>query len=252
MGRLMISSSQICISREQEEFLAAYRTDEAWKVFIDSYGKEKVNFLDGGYLNDINNTPYYTRLEYLEFTGKQYIDTGIKGSLDISYDILFSLNSSSENSVVFGCRRYNQDDSIYTFCLGPAVSVFVDFKSASSSRLFYRVTDYSDVVRVVSGRNGSYIYLNNDLVASLEKEVNGEFTTAHNLYIGYHDPLDLVSPGTKNFIGRFYGATIMYRGNVIMNLIPVLRDGVGCFYDTYSNCFFYNLGSEDFILGPIL
>lgn len=42
----------MCISREQEEFLAAYRTDEARQAFIDSYGKEKVNFLDSRYDGD--------------------------------------------------------------------------------------------------------------------------------------------------------------------------------------------------------
>lgn len=68
MRRLIISSSQMCISREQEEFLAAYRTDEARQAFIDSYGKEKVNFLDSGFDGD-NSLPIFNKFEILAVNG---------------------------------------------------------------------------------------------------------------------------------------------------------------------------------------
>lgn len=68
MQRLVISSSQMCISREQEDFLAAYRTDEAWQLFIDSYGKEKVDFLNSGFDGD-NSLPIFNPFEILSFNG---------------------------------------------------------------------------------------------------------------------------------------------------------------------------------------
>lgn len=249
----------MCISREQEEFLSAYRTDEARQAFIDSYGKEKVNFFDSGYLENIQKPivpepvlPYDSVLEYLEFTGQQYLGLGVMGSLDIGCDIGIMPSPLSLGTFVFGCRLSRSSDAFYvTISVRPGRFI-CNVGNGESAILDVQIPDMNGFYRIVMNRSERQVFYNDSILSQNIVVVNTDFTTPHQLYVGYRDSLDNTGNIDENFIGRYYYVKLYRDGVEFMHLIPVVKDGVGCMYDLYSKELFYNIGEGDFILGPVV
>ena len=51
-------------------------------------------------------------------------------------------------------------------------------------------------------------------------------------------------------IGLWYYTKIWKDNTLLYDLIPVVKDNVGCMYNKVDGTFFYNAGSGDFIIGP--
>lgn len=52
------------------------------------------------------------------------------------------------------------------------------------------------------------------------------------------------------FKGYIYHLEIHDKGQIIMDLWPCSKNGVGMFYDLITGTFFENQGTGDFVLGP--
>lgn len=259
MSKIIVSTSRLCLSRQQEEFLSLYRSESAKKAFFESYGVAKKDFLSSGYGENSNKpivpapdfpSPYDKLVQYLGFTGTQYIGLGVHGSLNIGYDIRFSLNSQSANSFVFGCRTSRQVDACFTTVSSSyIITIFGsdDFQELQGSR-----PDLSSIVRVINNRFERIYYADDVEFAKNTNIVSKDFITPHQLYIGRRDPADDTGSVNQNFIGRFYSVKILDVGKIIMDLVPAVREGKGCMYDKISSQLFYNIGEGDFIIGPDL
>lgn len=249
----------MCISREQEEFLASYRTDEARQAFIDSYGKEKVNFLDSGYGENISKPifpepifPYDNELEYIEFTGTQYLGLGVHGSLDIGCDIGFSLTTSLVNLFVFGCRLAQYTDALFVTFSRTGDRFVCSFGNGNATELISYFKNISSKFRVVVNRSLREVYENGVVIGRNTYEYFLPFETPHQLYVGRSDSSDGVGTVVNNFVGRYYYVKLYRDGVEFMHLIPVVKDGVGCMYDLYTRELFYNIGEGEFVLGPVV
>lgn len=251
MGRLMISSSQMCISREQEEFLAAYRTDEARQAFIDSYGKEKVNFFDGGYFGNTYSDgypnvlePYDFVVDYLEVnsdSGLAYIDTGIiitDRNSEISGIVAFSYGGNTVNSSFLGLspavansfsgRTINTTEGAFAFS-----SIF-----DGSFYNFYPIRPNIPISFTISPKNG-YI------------ECDGHISQMRlNLSTPLSRPLILFGQDYPYLYFKYYSFKAVVGNAIVIDLIPVSKDGVGYMYDLVSGKLFAAQGGGNFILGP--
>ena len=250
MARLMISSSQMCISREQEEFLAAYRTDEARQAFIDSYGKEKVNFFDGGYGENSNKPfvpepplPYDYEVEYLEVTadsGIAYIDTAyVPTGLGISLRASFLVNRfvGSSFSSVFSAYRTNNEE-FYRFLQSGDSSLTVIFSYAGSTYKIVNIT-LGELLTFEFTEGGGYVF--NDISGTLS-----DFKILPNV-----SPMLLFGNTMNNlFYGRFYSFFIADYDEPKVDMIPVSKDGVGYMYDRVSGELFAAQGGGSFVVGP--
>lgn len=253
MGRLMISSSQMCISREQEEFLAAYRTDKARQAFIDSYGKEKVNFLDGGYFEEISKPivpepvlPYDFEVEYLETSGLPpycYIDT-----LQVvdTFDFLIKTKFAFTTFVNYGYIFSNEYGGGYYTRLGLNANpvsdlvvtlVNVGFTSLNVDRSYLlNPHEYT-----LDGVNKLFYYDDESLSLRSQSTINNNASII--LFLG--------APAAPiQGVGRMYYFRFEKENMLMLDLIPVSKDGVGYMYDRVSGNLFAAQGGGSFIVGP--
>lgn len=187
----------------------------------------------------------YTRLEYIESTGTQFIDTGIKEDsnncrliadflpLQGKYFIVSTFDSTNSN---YGlccfngttgnlANLYYGNNQYYLF--NNSLNLYVNSRFtvdllASDSNVVVKLNNYSETV----SRNATF---NNK-----------------NIFIG-----TLEGFSNYNFVGRIYGAKIYKNDNLVLNLIPVKRksDNKVCMYDLVNGNFLTNAGTGDFIAG---
>ena len=72
-----------------------------------------------------------------------------------------------------------------------------------------------------------------------------ELQASHVLFVGAYQEASYLA-----FIGNLYSLQIYRGGLIAMNLIPVVLDDEGCFYDTVNETFYMNEGTGELIKCP--
>ena len=187
--------------------------------------------------------PTYTKLEYIESTGTQYINILIKPSTaDTKIECEAMYMGSNSYANLFGIRT-----------------------GGSSSRDFYQFnkTGTANQYRWICGRGGDAYFTNTNLTEKTRLLFEG-----NKCYI--NDAL-IVTSGSSNSganlflfarnnegVGvdqygnwRLYSFKIYKNNELVRDFIPVkTTDGDICLYDLISKTFYMNRGSGSFIAGP--
>lgn len=179
--------------------------------------------------------PYLRRVAYLESTGYEYIDLGLKGNekLDIEADCqaLGSAGGTSGSWRVFG----DFSDT------SKSMTAIIAFPYSSN----WRRGSFSSVVATQSGariviRNSPVgYYVNGSLVVATPE--SSQFITNHSMYLfaAYWSGFN-ASTGK----GRIFDFKIREDNALVMRLVPVLDlSGRPAMYDEVSGQFFYNASS---------
>lgn len=200
----------------------------------------------GGDSNSINILPDgYTKLQYIESDGTQYIDTGLKANnntrIEMNCEIL-SDNSANGESVltIFGARS---SGSVKNF------SLIYDLDNDRWSYGYGSTRSYlssnNPVGKYIVDANKQYCYLNNDTL----NNTTSTFSCEYNMYLfALNDNGDAMWTTT----GRIYSCKIYNNDVVIRNFIPCknVNGDVGL-YDIVNDDFYGNSDSnaDDFIGG---
>lgn len=194
---------------------------------------------DDDFLTDRTLPDGYTELEYLESTGTQYIDTGVKLSNEsevkceyetdyidaTNYISAFGTSGSSPhftNYVTYPESTGNQYVSVYVGNLVPRC---------------YWPREYGKCLLVINGKHASY---NGNIITY--KDNTPDFETKSNCYV-----FDGV--GAK-LVGRVYSFSISRAGVLQADYQPALDDqGKPCMYDFVTNTPLYNKDTtgDDFV-----
>ena len=187
----------------------------------------------------------YTRVEYIESTGTQYIDTGITGNLNTEVIIKVNqISASSQNTItVFG----NRSDTDKAIVINLPTTV-----SRKTQRFGNKAIDYSTPLN-----------LNTEYVIKSNKDgmyVNGDKIIAFNTTTDFTTPYNLRMFQIQGLVGSFYnGSTqIMFckiydGGNLARNFIPCTNpSNVAGMYDTVNGVFYANAGTGTFNTGAVV
>ena len=190
-------------------------------------------------------------LEYVLFSGSEYIDTGIKfDSNEIEYEIKVNFTGKTQN-FSFGAAASCSSGWSYNKLSG---SVLVrDYLT----ELVITIGNSSKQYKIGSGSINTYnLYVkksSNSVMWSINNEsstgtLSGEFVSDKNIWLGR-----INAPENKClFVGKIYYFRIKKDGVLVLDLIPALDpDGVVCFWDNISKTFFYNQGSGYLQAGPL-
>ena len=200
----------------------------------------------------------YTLLEYLQSTGTQYIDTGIKANSAYTYKFKVK-RTSPYNTNIWGVKTNSSYSSNSSIILGWTSTSYIGVYSHEGSDTGINPsvvswgTDYHTIE--FNPTSKKLIIDGVDRWSGFE---NGCLTNenwssnTYNLYLG----------GT-NTVGSFVGGGVSTwaqyevwnnNGVLIQNLIPVRRksDNVLGMYDTVTGNFLTNAGTGEFIAGPEL
>lgn len=187
--------------------------------------------------------PYDAEVEYLETTGKEYVDTGLLA--DNEYDVKLKIRTPNilnhtENGI-WGCYVGIGGKLCYL-----AYITFADTR-------FYGGWD-GETYGSIKMEDG---YLDRDFEFTQNKKgvtINGVKVITTNTTVINESGLTLwfgASNGNeRTFLGKLYFMSIEKFGDKVIDLIPVRKDGVGYMYDRVSGELFGNAGTGSFIVGP--
>ena len=187
---------------------------------------------------------YDAEIEYLESTGTQWIDTGIKASSNIG---IYGTVNVTKNVIgcIFGARdgstNINQlifiakgsvGESSYRFGTSEAM------KQSGSFNFLNKVVTISNLQQHNEFKIDTYIY-----TAGIKT-----FTCRYNIFIY------CMTEGWRqiNILDglRIYNFKIYNLDTLVRDFIPVRKGNIGYLYDRVSGRLFGNQGTGNFILGP--
>ena len=197
----------------------------------------------------------YTQLEYLESTGTQYIDTGVKLTSD---DVIYEWNAkdnpnaTSNKTTLFGSQAVGSNGIVWSG------SLYGD----NTNRLAYIGSAPSRVTGYVSSDNNFHSWtfvINSNHTAYLTKDGSqlptfswtGSLHKAHSLFMFGNSGAGIFFEASSVAFKYF---KITDNGNVVFNGLPARRnsDNVLGIFDTVSGTFKTNLGTGTFIAGPVV
>ena len=188
------------------------------------------------------NTEKYIFVEYIQSTGKEWIDTGFIPNGNTRVEIDFQLMSITA-SFIFGSRTSGSTNA-YTLNMSSGGDLVTAYGSSNAMTL-----TGADVLRHSVNKYHRTTYLDGELVNQTTKQT---FTCPGSLEL-----LACYNNGTKGYLPsmvKLYSCQIYDNGKLVRDFVPCYRkgDGVGGLYDIANDKFYTNSGTGNFILGGVV
>lgn len=194
------------------------------------------NFMVGP---DIGATlPYDAEVEYLQSTGTQYINTGIVPTNDTG--ALIKVVCSDNSDVYFIGMRQNTGNTRWGI-------------GHSANGFYWCYNSYQTSNRLTGTTGQLWLnYINSKKFNGLYNRTTKEqalstlsFTPTYPIWL-----FGFSGQNSTKWKGKIYYCVITEGNNIVMDLIPVRKNGVGYMYDKISKTLYGNAGTGSFTLGP--
>lgn len=178
-------------------------------------------------VNVASETPEYTRVSYIQFTGEQTIDTGIICNQDTKLKVVFTREKSAQH-YLFGVASSDNNASVTAYLGG---SWRFGNKSVTKTLTTNEDMVYSGVLdnsqMTITGSKTTISGVN-------------DFETIGSLLIGTcrSGSGDVGSP---QFLGKIYSFEMWEGETQVLKLIPAIRDNIYGFWDDVSETFFTSI-----------
>ena len=186
----------------------------------------------------------YIRIEYLESTGTQWIDTGVVPNQDTGIKTKVTINSIINDEVnIFGS---GQNYNYRAFENGVWNGVFfLNYGDTTYNMCAAKLRD--NIILSLKNRSLNYSINNEDKPVIVLKTIT--FTSPYTMRLFANKrPQGVYTGKIQIYYFQIYDNDVLVR-----DFIPVLDpDGVPCMYDKVENKFYYNQGTGDFIAGPVI
>ena len=204
-------------------------------------------------LQEIKNiyVPVFQRIEYLESTGTQWIDTGIVPTSNTSFEIEFQPQYATYTfAPVAYCGEYFNSNDTFGFCIYNSKLITISYYGTFSNVFGgFNKFNIGDRLNVKFRRGDTNFVLNNKSTGITDSNsLNATFTNgSRTLYILYGNTKtdDFRHPSAM----KLYFCKIYNGSTLIRDMIPVRVGSVGYMYDRVSGRLFGNAGTGNFILG---
>ena len=186
--------------------------------------------------------PYDAEVEYLESTGTQWIDTGVKITVDCLFDFAVAKTRSNYNCVFFGTR--NSGDGV-----SDNLQCYLNSNDYNVSAEYNRIKLYTTSVLNTSNWDSGVVPVINQMY-----EFVGAYcvptmqTTTQTMPLFAFKTVNTLN--TANCACRIGHWTVYTPSKVLRDFVPVRKGTVGYRYDRVSGKLFGNAGTGDFVLGP--
>lgn len=186
----------------------------------------------------------YQRVEYIEATGTQYIDSGYKPTSEaLKYDLEYAITSSTCNFSIMG----NNDDTDKYFGIQFWGNRF--YVGTSRALLYKSWTQNQKYHKIVEANNGT-LTVTTDGVGESTSYVSSLYKNSSIGLFACKGDTKVVSYGHA----RIYYAKIYDNNILVRDFVPVVRsrDGVAGLYDMVGHKFYANAGSGSFKTGGVI
>ena len=182
----------------------------------------------------------YVFVEYIESTGKEWINTGFIANQNTRVIIDYQLTTVT-TTTIFGSRK----DGTKEFMLTVTTSGYTEPTLISIYDNQRKTLTKGDTVRRIVDMNKNLTYINSELIAqSTEKSFTSHYELG--LFACNNNGNGMYPSLTKIYSCKIYDNDILVR-----DFVPCYRkaDRVAGLYDTVSGTFFENQGTGNFLIG---
>lgn len=210
---------------------------------------------DNNTLNSYLNFLFLHKLQYIESTGEQYIDTEVVPKYTSTFDMEFSLTDLTQTQALYGTRTKMDNGVYHNLFLYKDQRIIEQLDNRFQLRWDENSTqNFSTNIYLDEGKKVKF----KKNIDTIEISTNGSSITIDNphteweidssAYIFNQNQQD--TPETRRGIMRLYYLKMYDNGTLIRDYIPVLdKKGVACLYDFVANKYFYNSGTGEFQYG---
>ena len=187
----------------------------------------------------------YIPIEYLEFTGTQYIDPNItiKGTSKFEFDVQ---SSNTTNLQIIGSGG-STDKGLVSVRKGDNLEYFTFWRNSKpytpgnilvdTQRHLFVQDIYNNIVRI------------DQHVETIPDVWSG---TAYKIYIGAYSKQGTANT-TYGWTGKYYSVKFYENNTLVRDFIPALDyNETPCMYERVEGKFYYNAGTGNFIAGPAI
>ena len=180
----------------------------------------------------------YTQLEYVECSGAQYFDSGIRGANTLNYVAKFMAGAAGDWPDLF-CAQTTSSSKRYGVEISDTNQGVTFFFNSTSKYYDYGSSLSGKALVAVKSGVTHDIYENNARKTRLTF-TDASFSTDYNIFVGCRN-----GAGTAN---HFYLGRIYYLGfRNSRNFVPAQVGGIVGMYDTYNDRFYPSATSTPFI-----
>ena len=243
-ARLVINKVQIEEGNTSTEYEPYYIEDDTKVIQDKNHTLKAIWDIDWDYVPDeYKNVPdEYQKVEYIESTGTQHIDTGVKASnKTVVYAELFTLQEANKNW--FGGSAYTNHNFIFNSWNNNKI----EYEYGLNSGWYTPSSNDNLINEKFTIRYGDgEISINNKIITYLPTE---SFNDDSNIYIFTRNG----NAGNYNTYvqGRIYSFKIYESGKLVRNYIPCYKksDNTIGLYETMEGKFYTNKGTGTFNKG---
>lgn len=174
-------------------------------------------------VNVASETPEYTRVSYIQFTGEQTIDTGIICNQDTKLKVVFTREKSAQH-YLFGVASSDNNASVTAYLGG---SWRFGNKSVTKTLTTNEDMVYSGVLdnsqMTITGSKSTISGVN-------------DFETIGSLLIGTSRSAS-GNVSSPQFLGKIYSFEMWEGETQVLKLIPAIKDDIYGFWDDVSKTF---------------
>lgn len=227
-------SDLIPVKRKSDNVVGMYNKVD--NKFLSSAGSDP--FYAGPIKDNIIN---YQKLEYIQTTGTQYIDTGIKCKSSLKFQTKFSTTNLS-GGTFFGNKGSGERNAFRFFATNSSNRWYLDFGSGENlNRIYGGSAAINTLYEVeIGNRYIKDVITGNNIISSSSVTFSDK---TYNFFIS-----------NSNESLTIYYCKIWDSDNLVRDFVPVKRksDNVIGMFDKISNTFFGNAGTGNFIAGPVV
>lgn len=253
MDDRIVSTAVLTLSRQQEEFLARYRTHEAQQAYFESYGLGATPFFRGGFGSHgvippapEPELPYDYEVEYLEvatsdWVNNPFIDTlYVPNANSIIYAGFTTYTGSNLTCDLIGCRFLNSNEGRILI-----VSSFSGRVGCMGNMLYGSLNGNDNIKHSIIYNLKERKVSFDDIIYDLSGAVVS-FSNTPSIHLFSLSGYDLVAKGS----GRIYYFKVEENDKIVLDLIPVVKSEVGYMYDKISGKLFASNVGLPFTFGP--
>ena len=216
--------------------------DAVNRVFYTNAGTGEFVAGDDYYLTD-DDRNYYQRVEYIQSTGKQYIDTGVSLSSGTRMvaDIVFKDGTAN----TYSGAHILANDNRYFF--GSMRKDFYHFGVAKQNLRTSFAYGGRDIVECYWASGNSYMNVNNGTPFTRNETFTDDSSYKFYMFGANRDGTGATLANITAYSWKWYQNDVLVR-----DFIPVKRigDGEVGMFDAVNRVFYTNAGTGDFVAGP--
>ncbi len=192
--------------------------------------------------------PYDAEVEYLQSAGYQYIDTGIKGTLDTDIYV-DAIATQADNAIPLGVGKDGGSPRIMCFMFWTCSDFFSADGSGGRACYNAEMAYVNSHYEFIANKNTRIVKRNGVVLNQNNNAASQEFTTSKNIWL-FNSSSQTVGRGV-----RLVHVTIRNGATMVRDFIPVRftneqGQSEGAMYDRVSGQLFRNQGTGSFAFGP--